>query len=602
MTEDDAGRYVADPGAWGIEPGYHDVSGQWHQAPTDTVRAFLQVMGADAEHADEPPGLGHDNPVWVVKAGEQVRADGRWELRTEGGATMEITDRLPDLPLGYHHLTRLDDGREVRLIVSPARCHLPEGLRTWGWAVQLYALHSAQSTGIGDLVDLRRLAQWSSSQGAGMCLINPLHAALPGPGQEASPYFPSSRCFRNPLFLRVDGAEPVALKDGGLVDRDGVWDSKITALEKEFASFGGSPSFDRYCAEQGETLARYATFCALSEVYGRPWTEWPADVRAPACGGVAEFAADPDQAARVRFHAWIQWRIDEQLSEAGAEIGLVQDLAIGVDPAGADAWMWQDAFALGVRVGAPPDEFNTTGQDWGLPPFDPWRLRQARYEPFIQTVRAGLRHAGGLRFDHVMGLFRLFWIPEDGSPTEGTYVRYPWTELLDILALESVRAGAYVVGEDLGTVEPWTREELAARNVLSYRLLWFEDQPPRGYPVQALAAVTTHDLPTVAGAWTMDDPGEGVDVMRGRLQRFLGAADDTPVDEVVMGAYSLLAEAPSAIVVATLEDAVACTKRPNMPGTTRETNWSVPLPASLEEIVTDHRADTIAETLNLRSP
>src|SRR4051812_8212895 len=180
MTNDGDDQYIADPGAWGIEPGYHDVNGQWHLAPAETVAAFLDVMGADRGHAEGPPGLGHDNPVWVVKAGDPVRADGRWELRTEGGATMEVEDHIPDLPLGYHDLTRSEDGRHVRLIVSPGRCHLPEGLRTWGWAAQLYALHSEQSAGIGDLCDLQRLAMWSAAQGAGMCLINPLHAALPG--------------------------------------------------------------------------------------------------------------------------------------------------------------------------------------------------------------------------------------------------------------------------------------------------------------------------------------------------------------------------------------------------------------------------------------
>jgi 4-alpha-glucanotransferase len=603
MSSEGEGRYVADPGAWGIEPGYHDVGGEWHQAPDDTVATFLECMGADVEHAEEPPGLGHDNPVWVVPAGEQVRADGRWQVRTEGGATLEIQDWVPSLPLGYHHLTRLDDGREVRLIVSPGRCHLPEGLRTWGWAVQLYGLLSSSSAGIGDLRDLRTLAQWASGQGAGMMLVNPLHASLPGLPQERSPYFPSSRCYRSPLYLRVDGVQGWSGEEGGRVtriDRDAVWDIKLPVLEKEFESFGGSPSFDRYRAEQGATLERYATFCALAEVHGRPWQEWPADVRSPRASGVAEFATDPDTARRVEFHAWLQWKLDEQLAAAGSDIPLVHDLAIGVDPAGADAWQWQDVFALGVSVGAPPDEFNTAGQDWALPPLDPWRLRAARYEPFIQTVRAGLRHAGGLRVDHVMGLFRLYWIPEGGTPDDGTYVRYPWTELLDILALESVRAAAYVVGEDLGTVEPWVREELTSRNVLSTRLLWFEETPPREYPAQALAAVTTHDLPTIAGAWTRADPGEGVETMRARLAGYIGVPDDTPVDDVVLASYALLSEAPSAVVTATLEDAVGVVSRPNMPATTLETNWSVPLPVTLEELMVDPRAEAIAETLKLR--
>jgi 4-alpha-glucanotransferase len=589
---------MADPRAWGIEPGYHDVHGEWHDAPSDTVDAFLEVMGAESE---TPPGLGDDNPVWVVRDDETVRAEGRWELETEGGATLEVENALPELSLGYHWLTRLEDGRRVRLIVTPGRCHLPPDLRTWGWAVQLYALRSSESWGIGDLEDLRRLARWSRQQGAGMCLLNPLHAALPGVPQEPSPYFPSSRCLRNPLYLRVDGEMPGGLNTGPRIDRDAVWEAKQGQLEREFKDFGGSPSFDRYRAEQGEVLERYATYCAISEVHDRIWPSWPAELRAPGSAAVARFADEHED--RVRFHAWVQWRIDEQLSAAGSEIGLMQDVAIGVDPSGADAWMWQDVFALGVRVGAPPDEFNRAGQDWGLPPFDPWRLRMARYEPFVATVRAGFRHAGGLRFDHVMGLFRLFWIPPEGDAGDGTYVRYPHREMLDILSLESVRAGAYVVGEDLGTVEPEVRHELAARQVLSYRLVWFEDSPPSQYPEQALAAVTTHDLPTVAGAWKLSDPGEGVEKMRARLEQLLpGAADDVslPIEDVVIRTHEELAQAPSRIVVATVEDALLSEQRPNMPGTTEPSNWSTPLPGTLEDLEASPLAARIAESLDRR--
>ena len=374
-----------------------------------------------------------------------------------------------------------------------------------------------------------------------------------------------------------------------------VWEAKLPVLEREFKEFRGSPSFDRYRAEEGAALEGYATYCAIAEIHDRVWTAWPAELRSPDRREVALFAAE--QAERVRFHQWLQWRLDEQLAAAGAEIGLVHDMAIGVDPVGADAWLWQDAFALGVRVGAPPDEFNSGGQDWGLPPYDPWKLRMALYEPFIRTVRAGMSHGSGLRFDHVMGLFRLWWIPEDGGATDGMYVRYPAKEMLDILALESVRAGAYVVGEDLGTVEDWVRHELSSRNVLSYRVLWFEERPTREYPAQALAAVTTHDLPTVAGAWKLTDPGEGVDVMRSRLQELVGLGDGAPVEDAVLAAYSALSEAPSAIVTATLEDAVLAESRPNMPGTTDPSNWSIPLPATLEEIEQSPLAGAIAERL-----
>src|SRR5207248_7836209 len=263
----------------------------------------------------------------------------------------------------------------------------------------------------------------------------------------------------NPLYLHLDGDAGRGLNTSDRIDRDAVWEAKMPALEQAFKEFADSSSFDRYRNEQGDALEGFAIYSAIAEVHDRMWTEWPEELRSPARREVAQYAADHDD--RVRFHQWLQWRLDEQLAAAGSEIGLVHDLAIGVDPAGADAWLWQDAFALSVRVGAPPDEFNSAGQDWGLPPFNPWTLRLALYEPFIQTVRAGFRHAAGLRFDHVMGLFRLWWIPENGSATDGVYVRYPAKEMLDILALESVRAGGYVVGEDLGTVEPYVRHELA---------------------------------------------------------------------------------------------------------------------------------------------
>jgi len=275
---------------------------------------------------------------------------------------------------------------------------------------------------------------------------------------------------------------------------------------------------------------------------------------------------------------------------------VIQDLPIGVDADGADAWAWQDMLALGMSVGAPPDAFSPHGQDWGLPPLIPHRLRGARYEPFIQTIRAALRHAGGLRIDHVMGLFRLFWIPRGMTAADGAFVRYPVDDLLAIVALESHRARAFVVGEDLGTVEGGVRERLAAQRVLSYRLFWFESEPPARYPELALAAVTTHDLPTIAGLWTGTDleaqralgwhPNEGgFQWMRARLREFAGVDDSAAVPEVIERTYRLLAGSPCAVVTATLEDALAVPERPNLPGTTTERpNWSLALPAPLEEL------------------
>jgi 4-alpha-glucanotransferase len=617
---------MIDARLWGIQPGYHDVSGHWHAAPPATREAFLEAMGA---HEREPP----PGPVILVAPGRPHPDLPPGEIHLEDGGTLAVAAELPfDLPLGYHRYQAESDptGAARSLIVSPGRCWLPDGLRHWGWAAQLYATRSRSSWGMGDLADLRRLGAWSATQGAGIALINPLHASLPVDGQQPSPYFASSRCFRNPLYLRIEevpgagglaelpdlAAAGRALNADRRIDRDAVWRLKSAALEAIFAGFGGDPTFERFLEEQGAALRDYAAFCALSEQHGIPWENWPPGVRRPGGGGIAPFAASAAGARRIRYHAWLQWLLAQQLHAAGETIGLVQDLAIGADAGGADAWRWQDCTVLGARVGAPPDEFNMDGQNWALPPFDPWKLRAAGYQPFVELVRAGLRDAGGMRFDHVMGLFRLYWIPVDGSPREGTYVQYPAADLLDILALESHRAGAFVVGEDLGTVEDAHRIELAERRVLSYRLLYFEPEPPgKGdWPRQALAAATTHDLPTVAGLWTGSDiearrvlglavNEEAEAALRNKIRRWIDADVELAAAEVVRRVYGLLGKAPCALLTATLDDAVTVEERPNMPGTLDEwPNWRIALPQPLEEIEATPLAETIANALQRQAP
>jgi 4-alpha-glucanotransferase len=529
----------------------------------------------------------------------------------------------PDLPLGYHTV-RYGDGRDVRCIVTPRACYLPPDLRIWGWSAQLYALRSAQSWGMGDFADLRRLARWSRRElGAGMLLVNPLCASTPFVPQQPSPYFPSSRRFRNPLYLRIEeipGAaeitsnlEPLAQSAAALnqtrqIDRDAIFKLKMRALELLWERFNDDAAFAAFCAEQGEGLAQFAIFSALAEHHGSGWHSWPAEHRHPNSPAVARFALE--HAGRVRFHQWVQWLLDRQLHRAADEIGLMQDLPIGVDPDGADAWAWQDLFASGATVGSPPDEYNTLGQNWGLPPFVPWKLREAGYQPFIQTIRGVLRHAGGLRIDHVMGLFRLFWIPDGLDPAQGAYVRCDADELLGILALESHRSKSIIVGEDLGSVEDGVRKRLRQCNVLSYRLVWFETDPPARFPQRALAAVTTHDLPTIAGLWTGSDlkaqldlglkPNEeGTQKIRDRLKAATQSSDNAAVGEVIERTHRLLADAPSMIVSATLDDAAAVEERPNMPGTAGDgwPNWSLALPKSLEEIERAELALTIAQAL-----
>ena len=256
------------------------------------------------------------------------------------------------------------------------------------------------------------------------------------------------------------------------------------------------------------------------------------------------------------YHAWLQWLLDRQLAAASREIPILQDLPIGMDPGGADAWEWQDLLANGVVIGAPPDAFNGDGQDWQLPPFAPAKLRAAAYGPFIETIRSALRHAGGLRIDHVMGLFRLWWIPNGQHPRQGWYVRYPADDLLGIVALESHRAGAFIVGEDLGTVEPGVRQRLALRRVLSCRLLWFERGEPAEYSELSMAAVTTHDLPTIAGLWSGADEaaqraiglsvGDEMRRLREHLREMLGVPGEASVEEVIEAAYRHLGRGPIA--------------------------------------------------------
>jgi 4-alpha-glucanotransferase len=597
-----------------ILTGFEDATGNWREAPQETLAALAAAMGQPPRNAK---GL-----LIVARRGSRRRLRHPAQLTLEDGAVLSVDKALPgDLPAGYHTLRYLDEDRNTKLIVCPGVCYLPERLRIWGWSAQLYALRSSGSWGIGDFADLRQLGRWSAGElGAGILLVNPLQAPLPIVPQERSPYFPSSRRFRNPLYLRMEevpgalalrmdlhrfAAAGAQLNADPRIDRDAVFKLKKEALELLWTKFSGDDRFDRFCREQGAPLAQFAVFSALCEHHGTGWHQWPEEYRDPKSPSVARYA--DHHAERVRFHQWIQWLLDEQLAEAAAEIPLMQDLPIGIDPDGADAWAWQDVFADGVTVGSPPDEYNTRGQDWGLRPFMPWKLRAAGYEPFIQTLRGVLRHAGGLRIDHVMGLFRLFWIPQGSDPATGAYVRYPADELLAILALESERAKAYIVGEDLGTVEQSARNKLASKRVLSYRLLWFEKNPPVEYPELALAAVTTHDLPTIAGLWTGADLKEqrqlglnpnqrGTLEIRERLRSMTTLGDAAPVEEVIKRAYELLAQAPSAIIAATLEDALAIQKRPNVPGAP-DSSWSLSLPESLEKLLSHPLARAIAERL-----
>jgi 4-alpha-glucanotransferase len=594
---------------WGIDASWLDALDVEHEVAPGTIERLREVIGTPPEDLEERAPI-------VARPGDALEFD-EADVVCEDGAVRQVRGALPaDFPLGYHWL-QTPEGRRRRLIVSPGRCWLPEGHRAWGWAVQLYATRSRASWGIGDLADLRTVRRMAADQGAGFLLINPLHAVAPLPEQEPSPYLPATRRFRNPIYLRVGevpGADDVdleddagrALSDGELIDRDAIWARKREVLMRIFLAHGGGEAFARWRAEQGRTLQEWATWAAVADQHGADWHVWPPDLRRPDTAGVAAFAEQ--NGASVAFHAWLQWALDLQFAAATDGMTVIQDLPIGVAGGGADAWVWQDVLAEGVSVGAPPDAFNAQGQDWGSPPLVPWRLRDADYEPFIQSIRATIAGAGGLRIDHVMGLFRLWWVPADSSAADGAYIRYPAEDLLDIVALESSRAQALVVGEDLGTVEGGVREAMAEHGVLSYRLLWFEEEDPAEWPASAMAAVSTHDLPTVAGLWTGADlaeqreqgTGTEEDLARGRaslLERLPGLDDDAGPEEAVQRAYQLLARAPSALLSATLDDAVAEVRRPNMPGAAARANWSLPLPVPVEDLPEHPLLRAVARTL-----
>ncbi|MEV0265107.1 4-alpha-glucanotransferase [Streptomyces sp. NPDC050617] len=489
-----------------------------------------------------------------TESGERLPWDGAAFFPGQGGGDAgEPTADAGGLPLGSHVLrAHAPDGRSARatLLVVPDRMPEPAG-RSHGFMVQLYSLLSARSWGMGDLGDLAELASWSGrSFGCGFVQVNPLHAAVPGAPTDPSPYRPSSRRFPDPVYLRVEQVPEYAhlagqaredaaallaraavlrsavLDGSGLIDRDAVWALKREALELVRAvplPPGRRAAYCDFLAEQGRALDDHATWCALAEVYGPDWHAWPEGLRDPRSTRTAR--ARGELLDRVDFYCRLAWLTDQQLAaaqrsarDAGMPVGLVHDLAVGVHPGGADAWAQQDAFASGMSVGAPPDAFNPRGQDWGLPPWRPDALAAAGYAPYRGLLRGMLRHAGALRVDHVMGLFRLWWIPAGRAPTEGAYVRYDAEAMLGVLALEAHRAGAVVIGEDLGTVEPGVRRALAERGALGTSVLWFE----RDYGAGAESGT---------GAELGDGDGAGVESVSGAESAPGAGGESVPVSE-----------------------------------------------------------------------
>lgn len=672
-----------------------DIENRDWRRPLPPVHVMRQTDAPLDIELSVPAGWARENFNWTLNLEQGARHGGQFRPcdleaageRSIGGATFQRF-RLPLPPIGetgYHRLELERPGQDaaqpaqMTLIVVPADCYRPEvlrnGGRVWGPAVQLYGVRSRRNWGIGDFGDVAALLDLAAESGAGIVGLNPLHALYPDNPAHCSPYSPSSRLFLNVLYIDVEAVADVGeskaardllasprfqarlrrLRAAELVEYTEVGAAKLDALRLAWRHFSErhlaqnserALAFRQYCADQGEALRMHALFEALQAHFRKQdaavwgWPAWPEAYRDPAAPEVAAFAAA--HAAEVDFHRYLQWLAEQQLAAAGLRswtrglgVGLYQDLALGVDPGGAEAWANRDVYAVGAHAGAPPDDFNMYGQDWGLPPFNPWRLRERAYAPFVATLRTAMRHCGALRIDHVMGLMRLYWVPVGATPAEGAYVAYPLDDLLGILALESQRNRCLVIGEDLGTVPDALRPRLAELGVLTYRPFFFERseegafKPPPDYPRQALVAVSTHDLPTLRGFWKGLDldtraalglfPTEamkegsvaGRSQDRARLLMALQRENLLPADasihpvsvpditpELSIAVHRYLARTPSQVMVVQQEDVFGVAEQPNLPGSNEgHPNWRRRLPVPLEDWREEPRQRALAEAM-----
>ena len=613
----------------------------------------------------------------------------RWRVIEENGkvtegasagdprGTIDVPGRLP---IGYHRLelevaeaqvTRVE---QMPLIVVPRRAFRPDFLegdgRCWGMAVQLYGIRSRGNWGIGDFTDLRQLMRGVARLGGAFVGVNPLHALFPVHPDHVSPYSPSSRLFYNPLYIDIEAVEEFredaairtrvesgefqkrleTLRSGDEVPYRDVAAAKMRAFaelyrffrERYLADAGDArgQAFRSFQQSRGASLRRFAVFSALSEQMVakdlHSWHQWPAAYRDPTPDTLAEF--ESTNLEHIEFHEYLQWQVDEQLDRVRATarslhmgIGLYQDLAVGIDGGGAEVWEARGVFGAGMSVGAPPDAWNLKGQNWGLPPWNPVALRAAAYQPFIDLLRANMRHAGALRIDHVMELTRLFWIPSGKGPRDGTYVGYPFEDLLGILALESVRNRCVVIGEDLGTVPEGFRERMLEAGVLSYRLLYFEREQdgsvrkPEHYPPEAAISISTHDLPPLSAFWsgadielrdslglwpsperraadTADRPRLRAAFTSAFRDAGLSAEEPQEADAPVVAAHAFLSRAPSRMLIVNPDDILGERRQANVPGTVNEhPNWRHRLSLELDEFFGDRRVRDVAALLESRS-
>jgi len=672
---------------WGIDPEYWDIWGRHHVTSAGTKQAILRAMGVDTSDADslaraiasrERNESSQLLPACVV-IGESERprvaplrasAPVRVTIRREDGSVHSyeapVADTLPlpdDLPLGYHDVEAESDGARaaMRLIVAPDRSCAPSG-RAAGLAVALYGLRSERNWGCGDFRDLADICDWAAQDlGSSFIALNPLHAIHNRRPFNTSPYLPNCVFYQNFIYLDVEAiddfqksrraqrlwrypavqAELAALRASEQVEYERVCALKLRFLKLAFVTFlrekgPRAEEFRAFREREGDLLERFATYCALDGwIHARNpdvwnWLSWPEQYRDPESQAVAEFRRKHKR--QLLFYQYLQWQLDLQLAQAqetavkkGLASGLYHDLALATDRFGSDLWAHRKFFVAGCRVGSPPDDFSPKGQDWAFPPPNSIHHRETGYRLFVESIRKNCRHGGMLRIDHVMRFFRLYWIPDGVDATEGAYVRDRWQDLIRIVALESVRNKVVVVGEDLGTVEPFVREALAKFGILSYRLFYFErDQtgafiPFEKYPVQALVSSTTHDLPTLAGFWRNEDiearRRTGVlgseENYRAQLEaraaekqkmldllhasKLLPAtvprlASDLPelTGELHNAIIGFLASTPSQLLVVNQEDLTKELQQQNLPGTTWQyPNWSRKMRFTVEELRTE---------------
>lgn len=629
---------------WGIEIEYFDAFGQRQSVTPEALETLLAAVEAASPPATDSmlpasvvirggnaapldlPQLPADQPVeWEITAGEQSIARG---TATAGDCWIP-----GDLPLGTYTLTLSSAGQSgpmrhaTPLLIAPGQTYqgADQNSRTWALAVQLYGVRSHRNWGHGDFTDLTALIDLAADLGAGGIGLNPLHALFDDRPEQASPYAPNSRLFLNILYIDVEavpefpgieasglGDDIKALRESERVDYTGVARAKLRALQLAYEIFRAAApperrsDFDAFRNEQGDALTRFASFEMLRRRFPQVWWEWPESWRRPSDDALADLRFSNEKA--IGFYEFMQWIADRQLAACqdradarGLPIGLYLDIAVGVDAGGADAWSAQDAILRTLSAGAPPDAFNPRGQNWGIAAFHPGGLIGDHFMTFRRTLAAAMRHAGAIRIDHVLGLNRLFLIPHGASPADGGYFRFPLQALLAVVAQESVANRCIVIGEDLGTVPPELRAQLADWGLWTYRVLMFERADdggffaPEHYPAMALATFTTHDLPTFTGWSNGHDlavrralglkESESDEERRQTRDRLRATAAHAGFDaDNFAGIAGFLAKTPCRLVVVSIEDLLGIKDQPNLPGTIDEhPNWRQRLPVALED-------------------